>query len=56
MLDEYEFIKIEFKDMYEKRGKEVMFCLKVCWIEKGEKLIRYFFNLEKCNFEKKIIV
>lgn len=45
----------ELKDMYEKRGKEAMFRSKARWIEKGEKPTRYFFNLEKRNFEKKTI-
>lgn len=48
-------IKTELKDMYEKRGKEAMFRSKARWIEKGEKPTRYFFNLEKRNFEKKAI-
>ena len=55
LLDEYESIKTELKDMYEKRGKEAMFRSKARWIEKGEKPTRYFFNLEKRNFEKKTI-
>ena len=55
LLDEYESIKTELKDMYEKRGKEAMFRSKARWIEKGEKSTRYFFNLEKRNFEKKTI-
>ena len=41
--------------MYEKRGKEALFRSKARWIEKGEKPTRYFFNLEKRNFEKKTI-
>ena len=32
-----------------------MFRSKARWIEKGEKPTNYFFNLEKRNFEKKVI-
>ena len=32
-----------------------MFRSKARWIEKGEKLTNYFFNLEKRNYEKKVI-
>lgn len=37
------------------KGREIMFCFKFCWIEQGEKLIKYFFNLEKKKYEKKLI-
>ena len=55
LLDEYESIKTELNDIYEKKGKEAMFRSKARWIEKGEKPTNYFFNLEKRNFEKKVI-
>ena len=55
LLDEYESIKIELKEIYEKRGQEAMFRSKTRWIEKGEKPTNYFFNLEKRNYEKKVI-
>ena len=55
LLDEYESIKTELKDIYEKKGKEAMFRSKARWIEKGEKPTNYFFNLEKRNFEEKVI-
>ena len=32
-----------------------MFRSKIRWIENGEKPTKYFFNLEKRNYEKKII-
>ena len=32
-----------------------MFRSKVKWVEQGEKPTKYFFNLEKRNYEKKII-
>ena len=53
-LDENEFINIEFKGLYEKLG-EAMFRSKARWIERGEKATNYFFNLEKRNYEKKVI-
>jgi len=56
LLDEYESIKTELKDIYEKKGKEAMFRSKARWIEKGEKPTNYFFNLEKRNFEKRVIL
>ena len=54
LLDENEFINIEFKELYEKL-EEAMFRSKARWIEKGEKPTNYFFNLEKRNYEKKVI-
>jgi len=39
----------------EKKGKEATFRSKARWIEKGEKPTNYFLNLEKRNFEKKVI-
>lgn len=32
-----------------------MFRLRMKWFEFGEKLIKFFFNLEKNNYEKKLI-
>ena len=54
LLDENEFINIEFKELYEKLG-EAMFRSKARLIERGEKATNYFFNLEKRNYEKKVI-
>ena len=54
LLDENDSINIEFKELYEKLG-EAMFRSKARWIEKGEKATNYFFNLEKPNYEKKVI-
>ena len=49
VLVEYE----ELKKIYEKRGKEAIFRFKAKWLEQGEKPTKYFFNLEKTNYEKK---
>jgi len=54
LLDENESINIEFKELYEKL-EEAMFRSKARWIEKGEKATNYFFNVEKRNYEKKVI-
>ena len=54
LLDENESNNIEFKELYEKL-EEAMFRSKARWIEKGEKPTNYFFNLEKRNYEKKVI-
>ena len=54
LLDENESINIEYKELYEKL-EEAMFRSKARWIEKGEKPTNYFFNLEKRNYEKKVI-
>jgi len=53
-LDSYEDAKNELKEIYDCRGKEAIFRSKMRWIEKGKKLTKYFFNLEKLNYEKKV--
>ena len=52
---EYEVAKEELKKIYEHKGKEAIFRSKVKWLEQGEKPSKYFFNLEKTNYEKKFI-
>ncbi len=52
-LDEYEDAKKELQAIYEKKGREAMFRSKARWVEEGEKPTKYFFNLEKKNYEKK---
>ena len=54
-LLEYEALKKELQGIYEANGKGAIFRSKVRWIEKGEKPTKYFFNLEKRNYDKKII-
>ena len=53
VLVEYEAAKEELKKIYENRGKEAIFRSKAKWLEQGEKPRKYFFNLEKTNYEKK---
>ena len=54
-LTEYEKLKKELQGLYEANGKGTIFRSKARWIEKGEKPTKHFFNLEKRNYEKKII-
>ena len=42
LFEEYESLKIDLKELYEKRGQEAMFRSKARWIEKGEKTTNYF--------------
>ena len=55
ILKEFEGLKIELNEIYSTKGREAMFRSKVKWVEQGEKPTKYFFNLEKRNYEKKII-
>ena len=53
IIAEYESLKKELHELYEQKGRGAIFRSKVRWIEKGEKPTKYFFNLEKKNYEKK---
>ena len=53
ILTEFEKLKNELNEIYSTKGKEAMFRSKVKWVEQGEKPTKYFFNLEKRNYEKK---
>ena len=55
-LDEFEEGKKELEDIFEKKGNEAIFRSKSRWVEMGEKPTRYFFNLEKRNYEEKVIL
>ena len=50
-LDQYEGEKNELNSLYKSKGKEAIFRSKVKWIEQGEKPTKYFFNLEKKNYD-----
>ena len=54
-LNRYEEAKKQLKDIYDMKGREIMFRSKARWIEQGEKPTKYFFNLEKKTYEKKVI-
>ena len=55
ILMEFENLKKELTEIYSIKGKEAMFRSRTRWIENVEKPTKYFFNLEKRNYEKKII-
>ena len=55
VLREYDGLKTELKSIYEEKGKQAMFRAKCRWIENGERPTKYFFNLEKSNYNKKTI-
>ena len=55
ILEQYEAAKKDLKLIHEAKGKEAMFRSKMKWFEQGEKPTKYFFNLEKSNYEKKLI-
>ena len=54
-LQEYENVKSELKLIYEEKGKQAMFRAKCRWVENGERPTKYFFNLEKRNYNRKTI-
>ena len=53
--NEYEHLKTELRHIYDNRAEGAIFCSKVRWIQEGEKPTQYFFNMERKNFNKKII-
>ena len=56
VLQQYDNLKCELQSLYEDEGKHAMFRAKCRWVEKGERPTKYFFNLEKKNYNKKTIV
>ena len=55
ILNEYEDLKMELQSIYEEKGRAAIFRSKCRWIEKGERPTKYFFNLEKRNYNRKTI-
>ena len=56
ILDKYsELKKKQFESIYDQKGKAAMFRSKCRWLEKGERPTKYFFNLEKRNYNKKTV-
>ena len=53
--EEYEHLNTELRHIYEKRAEGAIFRSKVRWIQEGEKPTKYFFNMERKIFNKKII-
>ncbi|KAL9983775.1 hypothetical protein ACROYT_G006002 [Oculina patagonica] len=52
---EHEHLKTELRNIHEKRAEGAIFRSKVRWIQEGEKPTNYFFNMERRNFNKKVI-
>ena len=48
-------LKRELEGIYDRRGRAAMFRSKCRWIEQGERPTKYFFNLERKNYSKKVI-
>ena len=55
LLNNYELAKKELKDLYDSKGKEAMFRSKARWLEQGGKPTKYFFNLEKRNYDRSVV-
>ena len=53
ILNNYELAKKELKNKYDSKGKEATFRSRL--LEQGEKPTKYFFNLEKTNYDRKIV-
>ena len=54
-LKQYEDLKKELQQFYEKKGEAAKFRSKWLWVEKGERPTKYFFNLEKRNYSRRVI-
>ena len=52
---EYANLKCELDFIYERKGQGSILRSKTRWIEQGKKLTKYFFNLERRNFNLKTI-
>ncbi|KAL9974209.1 hypothetical protein ACROYT_G011222 [Oculina patagonica] len=55
LLLHYDKLKSELQSLYETKGKQAMFRAKCRWVGQGERPTKYFFNLEKRNYNKKTI-
>ncbi|XP_068729059.1 probable DNA double-strand break repair Rad50 ATPase [Montipora capricornis] len=54
-LNEYDELKNELKLIYEVKSKATIFRAKCNWVENREKATKYFFNVEKRNYNRKVI-
>ena len=54
-LDQYEELKNELQKLYQDKGEGAKFRSKSIWIEHGERPTKYFFNLEKRNYKRRVI-
>jgi len=55
VLNEFDDLKTELQTIYTKKGNATIFRSKCRWVEKGECPTKYFFNLERRNYNKKTI-
>jgi len=53
-LKYYDELKRELNEIYERKGRAAMYRSKCRWVEKGERPTKYFFNLEKRNYDRKV--
>ena len=54
-LNEFDDLKTELQTIYTRKGNAAIFRSKCRWVENGERPTKYFFNLERINFNKKTI-
>ena len=54
-LNEFDDLKTELQTIYTRKGNAAMFRSKCRWVENGERPTKYFFNLERRNYNKKTI-
>ena len=52
VLKKFDNLKTELQLIYQKKGRSAIFRSKYRWVEKGERPTKYFFNLEKKNYNK----
>ena len=54
-LKYYDELKRELNEIYERKARAAMYKSKWRWVEKGDCPTKYFFNLEKRNYNRKVI-
>ena len=54
-LQEYNTVKKEWEKVQSEKTEGIIFRAKLQWVEQGEKNTKYFFNLEKQNYNLKYI-
>ena len=54
-LKKYDVLKKELQELYEAKGEAAKLRAKCAWLEKGVRPTKYCFNLEKRNYNKKVI-
>ena len=55
ILNEFHDFKTELQTLYTKKGNAAIFRSKCRWVEKDERPTKNFFNLERRNYNKKIL-